>query len=127
MNSSPSRSDTTIDIPSFTYSDNEYCGLDHYEITGTDSDKVSVTNTNHLTYKTDIAEPKMLSFDLVVHGAGGKSKAFPTTIELNGCSSEENIITNASWNTEIVNEDPTRSDTDISIPEFTFSNSYCGL
>lgn len=78
VNSSPSRSDTTISIPAFTFS-KSYCSLDSYSITGTDSAQVSISGSS-LTYKTDLPEPRTLSFNLVVNGSGGKTATFASTI-----------------------------------------------
>lgn len=86
VNSIPTRANTEIAIPEFTFS-NEYCGLDSFTVTGADADLVSISGSV-LTYPTDLVEPKTLSFNLVVNAAGGQTQSYPTTIKLDGCSSE---------------------------------------
>ena len=106
-----------------------------YTLTGTDAGYLSVSGSR-VKYRTNIVEPKILKFNLKVHAQGdginGKShtKEFPTTILIQGCDNEANTISNPSetaWKTNVLNDNPTRSPTDIAIGSFTYSNPYCKL
>jgi hypothetical protein len=77
-----------------------------------------------------------LKFSLRVHAQGDTINGrhhyqdFPTTIKLQGCDNEDNVITNPNedaWKTHVDNEVPTRRDTNIAIGGFTYSNPYCKL
>jgi hypothetical protein len=129
LNDKPIRRATTRTIEHFTYA-NQYCHWLKYSIEGTDARYVSVSGKT-LTYQTNIREPYTLRFNLRVHGIGGtRTQIFPSTIKLQGCDNEKNVITNPgfrAWKQTVRNEYPTRRNTNIGIGDFTYSNPYCKL
>ena len=135
VNETPTRSLTDITIGSFTYSSPD-CKLNKYTIEGTDKDEITLVGTSKISYKTDYIEPRTLSFTLRVHAQGDgihgavRQITYPTTIKVQGCDNEANVITNpdtTAWKTNVLNDEPTRSNTIITIGGFTYSNPYCGL
>ena len=74
-------------------------------------------------------EPKTIEFNLRVHGIGGtRTQTFPSTIKIQGCDNEKNDITNPgerAWRYTVLNDRPTRRNTNIGIGGFTYSNAYC--
>jgi hypothetical protein len=129
LNDKPTRGRQTRDIGSFTYS-NQYCNWWRFTIEGRDTRYVAVSGKT-LYYYTNIREPYTLSFNLRVWGIGGtRSQLFPSTIKLQGCDNEKNVITNPhyrAWRQTYTQESPSRRHTNIGIGGFTYSNHYCKL
>ena len=106
-----------------------------FAVDGTDASKIKITGWKTydpsnaiVTYPTNIKEPYTLRFNILVYAVGNRYNRFPSTIVLQGCDNEANIITNpneSAWKTKQINENPNRSWTNIRINEFTYSNPYC--
>jgi hypothetical protein len=131
-NENPSRGLTSITIGSFTYS-NPYCKWWKYTVNGADATHITISS-NVLRYKTNFVEPRTLNFNLKVHAYGdtwngaSHNKDFASSIKIQGCDNEGNSITNpgnSAWNPNVVNETPTRQNTNIAFGSFSFSNPYC--
>jgi hypothetical protein len=125
-NNNPSRGNTNQPIPAFKFS-NKDCGLLSYSLMGHDINNVWISG-NNVQYKTNIREPFTHKFDLIVTGMGGaRSAKFPSTIKLNGCPTQANVISiipNGNWPNWTLTAN-TRSETAYNIPGFRYSNPYC--
>ena len=71
-----------------------------------------------------------MSFTLVVWDVGNLWTKYPSTILIQGCDNEANTITNPSFTAfaqTVLNDNPTRANTNVAIGGFTYSNAYCKL
>lgn len=107
-----------------------------YTVYGTHASYVTVHGTTHISYRTNFREPFALSFYLRVHAQGdginGRThyNNFHTKITIQGCDNEANTISNPNenaWKTSLLNENPNRSWTTITVGGFTYTNAYCKL
>jgi len=133
-NEYPTRRNTNIGIGGFTYS-NHYCKLLKYTAVGEDAKLITISGST-FTYQTNLIEPKTIKYSLRVHAQGDGINGhthiqdFPSTILIQGCDNEGNVISNPSfkaWKQTVLNDLPTRKNTDVVLGGFTYSNAFCKL
>jgi hypothetical protein len=114
-NEYPTRRWTNIGIGGFTYS-NAFCKLLKYTAVGEDSNLIRISSST-FSYRTDLIEPKTIKYSLRVHAQGDGINGhthiqdFPSTILIQGCDNEPNVISNPSelaWKQTVLNDKPTR-------------------
>lgn len=106
-----------------------------YSVNGEDAKYIKISGST-FTYKTNLIEPKTLKYNIRVHAQGDGINGhthvqdFPSTILIQGCDNEGNTISNPgfkAWKQTVLNDLPTRKNTDVVLGGFTYSNAFCKL